>query len=89
MEGGGQADGGRNKVDGMVEGAGVRKVEGDWRADGCRSQAEITDGRAGNRPSRVAVRNSSDLSVIYFCSNQFSSPIQLKEHVGVAVTCGE
>ena len=54
MEGGGPASGGRNKVDGMVEGVGRRTEEGDWRAGGCRSRAEVTGGGAGNHPSPIA-----------------------------------
>ena len=34
--------------------AGRRTEEGDWRAGGCRSRAEVTGGRAGNRPSPIA-----------------------------------
>ena len=54
MEGGGQADGGRNEVDGKVEGAGRRTEKQGWWAGGCRSQAEVTGRRAGNRPSPIA-----------------------------------
>ena len=60
MEGGGQADGGRNEVDRMVEGAGRRTEEKDWRTGGYRSWTELTFGRAGNWPSHVVVRKLSD-----------------------------
>ena len=53
MEGGGQGGGGRNKVDGMVEGVGRRTEERDWRASGCRSQTEVTGWRTGNHPSII------------------------------------
>ena len=67
-------------MDGMLEGAGRQTEEGYWQAGGCRSQAEVTDGRAGNRPSRVAVINLRDLSVI-FCFGQFSYSIQVNGRV--------
>ena len=34
--------------------AGRRTEEGDWRAGGCSSRAEVTGGRAANRPSPIA-----------------------------------
>ena len=92
MEGGGQAGGGRNEVDGMVEGVGRRTEEGDWRVGGCRSRTEVTGGRAGNRPSPIAVGGKKLAFEYYsfFCSNQFSCSIQLKEQVGGgAATRGE
>ena len=50
-------EGGRQKgVVGMVEGASRQAEEEDWRADGCRSLAELTGGRAGNLLFRVAVK---------------------------------
>ena len=48
--------------------AGRRTEEGDWRAGGCRSRAEVTGGRAGNRPSRVAVGKSRDRLCLIFVS---------------------
>ena len=54
-------EGGERKgVNGMVEGAGRQAEEKDWQARGCRSQAEVIGGRAGNWPSRVTVTNSRD-----------------------------
>ena len=47
----------RKGVSGIVEGASRRAEEEDWRVGGCRSRAEVTGGRTGNWPSRVAVRN--------------------------------
>ena len=45
-------------MDGMVKGVGRRTEEGDWWAGGCRSGTEVTGGRAGNRPLRVALSKS-------------------------------
>ena len=38
--------------------AGGRTEEGDWRAGGCRSRAEVTSGLAGNCPLRLAANKS-------------------------------
>ena len=81
MEGGGHADGGRNEVNGVVE--------GDWRAGGCRSWAEVTGGRAGNRPSRVAVRKSRDRLCMMFASFVLTNLVvllNLKNREGVSHT---
>ena len=43
-----------------AEESGQADEEGDWREGGWRSQAEVTGGQTGNRPSQVAVRNLYD-----------------------------
>ena len=48
----------RTHKNGPEKGAGRRAEEKDWRAGGCRSGAEVIHGRAGNWPSRVAVKKS-------------------------------
>ena len=84
MEGGGQAGDGRNEVDGMLEGVDRRTEEGDWQTGGCRSWTEVTGGRAGNRPSIIAGGGKKLAFECYsfFCANQFSCSIQLKDQGG-------
>ena len=60
MDCGGQVGGGQKGVGRMVEGAGRRTEEKDWRTGGYRSWTELTFGRAGNWPSHVVVRKLSD-----------------------------
>ena len=84
MEVGGQACGGQNEVDGMVEGVGRRTEEGDWRTGGCSIRMEVMCERADNRPSLITGDGKKLVFECYsfICSNQFICSFQLKEHVG-------
>ena len=50
------ACGGRRTSRRCAEGSGQADEEGDYQADGCRSQVEATGRQADNRASRVAVK---------------------------------
>ena len=80
MEDGGQADGGRNEVDGMVEGACRWAVAGSGRRLRAGGQA------IAHRTSRVAVRKSRDRLCVIFVSFVLTNLVVL---LNLKNRCGE